>query len=162
MMNSPYRLVGIAVVFMTVLCTTFGFAQQDNVSVKRIIGDFYEITISGERNGDFADIQMVTTDTHRFRYSKNLPLGAHPALLVYAWVASGGHENARSSYSRPLQIRPTLSDSSDDKIFECALSSDCTHIITFNKRHFPTTATAPWGIKVMTAGEFLLYWRSKP
>jgi predicted nucleic acid-binding protein len=63
---------------------------------------------------------------------------------------------------RPLQIRPTLSDSSDDKILECAVSSDCTHIVTFSKRHFPAAVTAPWGIKVMTAGEFLLHWRNKP
>lgn len=63
---------------------------------------------------------------------------------------------------RPLQIRPILSDPSDDKILECAISGDCTHIVTFNKRHFPVVVTAPWGIKVMTAGEFLLHWRNKP
>ena len=63
---------------------------------------------------------------------------------------------------RPLQIRPLLSDPSDDKILECAVSCDCTHIITFNKRHFPAAVTAPWGIKVMTAGEFLLHRRDKP
>lgn len=63
---------------------------------------------------------------------------------------------------RPLQIRPTLSDPSDDKILECAISCDCTHIVTFNKRHFPALLTAPWGIKVMTAGEFLSHWRNKP
>jgi putative PIN family toxin of toxin-antitoxin system len=62
---------------------------------------------------------------------------------------------------RPLQIRPTLSDSSDDKILECAVSSNSTHIITFNKRHFPAAITTPWGIKVMTAGEFLEQWRNK-
>lgn len=60
---------------------------------------------------------------------------------------------------RPLQIRPVLSDPSDDKILECAVSGDCTHIITFNKRHFPSALTAPWGIKVMTAGELLRDWR---
>lgn len=63
---------------------------------------------------------------------------------------------------KPVQIRPILSDPSDDKILECAISGDCTHIITFNKKHFPTKVTAPWGIKVMTAGEFLKYWRKKP
>jgi len=63
---------------------------------------------------------------------------------------------------RPLQIRPILSDPSDDKILECAISCDCTHIVTFNKRHFPAVVTAPWGIEVMTAGEFLLHWRNKP
>ena len=62
---------------------------------------------------------------------------------------------------RPLQIRPVLSDPTDDKILECAISCDCTHIITFNKRHFPSALTAPWGIRVMTAGEFLLHWREK-
>jgi putative PIN family toxin of toxin-antitoxin system len=61
----------------------------------------------------------------------------------------------------PLQVRPVLSDPSDDKILECAISCDCTHIVTFNKRHFPAKLTAPWGISVMTAGEFLLHWRDK-
>jgi putative PIN family toxin of toxin-antitoxin system len=60
---------------------------------------------------------------------------------------------------RPLQIRPVLSDPSDDKILECAVSGDCTHIITFNKKHYPSALTAPWGMKVMTAGEFLRDWR---
>jgi putative PIN family toxin of toxin-antitoxin system len=60
---------------------------------------------------------------------------------------------------RPLQVRPVLSDPSDDKILECAVSCDCTHIVTFNKRHFPAKLVAPWGIEVMKAGEFLLHWR---
>jgi len=62
---------------------------------------------------------------------------------------------------RPVRIRPTLSDPSDDKILECAISGGCAHIVTSNKRHFPEVLTAPWGIKVMRAGEFLLYWRDK-
>ena len=62
---------------------------------------------------------------------------------------------------KPLQIRPILADPSDDKILECAISGHCTHIITFNKRHFPMAVTAPYGIKVMTAGEFLEIWRDK-
>jgi predicted nucleic acid-binding protein len=61
----------------------------------------------------------------------------------------------------PVQVRPTLSDPADDKILECAVSADCTHIVTFNKRHFPAGSTAPWGIEVMTAGEFLSHWRKK-
>jgi len=62
---------------------------------------------------------------------------------------------------KPLQIRPVLPDPSDDKILECAISGHCTHIITFNKRHFPMAVTAPYGIKVMTGGEFLRIWRDK-
>ena len=62
---------------------------------------------------------------------------------------------------KPLQQRPLLSDSSDNKILECAISGHCSHIITFNKRHFPMAITDPYGIKVMTAGEFLRIWRDK-
>jgi putative PIN family toxin of toxin-antitoxin system len=62
---------------------------------------------------------------------------------------------------KPIQIRPILPDPSDDKILECAISGSCTHIVTFNKRHFPVEVTAPYGIKVMTAGEFLKIWRDK-
>ena len=62
---------------------------------------------------------------------------------------------------KPLQIRPVLADPSDDKILECAISGHCNHIITFNKRHFPMAVTAPYGIKVMSAGEFLKIWRDK-
>ena len=62
---------------------------------------------------------------------------------------------------KPLQIRPVLADPSDDKILECAISGNCTHIITSNKRHFPMAVTAPYGIEVMTAGEFLKIWRDK-
>lgn len=63
---------------------------------------------------------------------------------------------------RPVQIRPVLTDPTDDKILECAISGNCTHIVTFNKKHFPPALTAPWGIEIMTAGEFLLHWRNKP
>lgn len=62
---------------------------------------------------------------------------------------------------KPIQVRPVLSDPSDDKILECAISGSCTHIITFNKRHFPEAVTALYGIDVMTAGEFLRVWRDK-
>ena len=57
---------------------------------------------------------------------------------------------------KPLRVRPVLPDLSDDKILECAISGDCTHIITFNKRHFPITIIDPYGIRPMTPGEFLI------
>lgn len=63
---------------------------------------------------------------------------------------------------RPVQMRPVLSDPADDKILECAISGDCTHIVTFNKKHFRAALIAPWGIEAMTAGEFLRHWRSQP
>ena len=61
---------------------------------------------------------------------------------------------------KPVQIRPILSDSSDDKILECAISASCTHIVSFNKRHFPPAITHPYRIDVVTAGEFLRIWRN--
>jgi putative PIN family toxin of toxin-antitoxin system len=61
---------------------------------------------------------------------------------------------------KPVQIRPILSDSSDDKMLECAISANCTHIVSFNKRRFPAAITHPYGIDVVTAGEFLKIWRS--
>jgi len=60
---------------------------------------------------------------------------------------------------KPIQIRPMLSDASDDKILECAISGNCTHIVSFNKRHFPAAITRPYGIGVVAAGEFLKIWR---
>jgi len=61
---------------------------------------------------------------------------------------------------KPVQIRPMLLDLSDDKILECAISGNCTHIVSFNKRHFPVAITHPYGIDVAAAGEFLRIWRS--
>jgi putative PIN family toxin of toxin-antitoxin system len=61
---------------------------------------------------------------------------------------------------KPVQIRPILLDSSDDKILECAISGNCTHIVSFNKRHFPEAIIQPFGLEVMTAGEFLETWRN--
>ena len=59
----------------------------------------------------------------------------------------------------PLQIRPVLNDPADDKILECAISGGCTHIVTFDKKHFPLAILARYGVKGMNAGEFLQIWR---
>ncbi len=62
---------------------------------------------------------------------------------------------------KPLPERPRLIDHSDDKILECAISGVCTHIITFNKKHFPSSVVQLYGIEAMTPREFLEYWRNK-
>lgn len=59
------------------------------------------------------------------------------------------------------QIRPVLPDLTDDKILECAITGGCTHIVTFNKRHYPEAIIKSYGIAVMTSGEFLMVWRGK-
>lgn len=61
----------------------------------------------------------------------------------------------------PPRIGPVLSDLSDDKVLECAISADCTHIITFNKKHFPIKIMDRYGIEIATAGEFLEIWRRR-
>jgi putative PIN family toxin of toxin-antitoxin system len=62
---------------------------------------------------------------------------------------------------KPSPARPRLQDTSDDKILECAISGLCSHIITFNKRQFPASVVQVYGIKAVTPGEFLYYWRNK-
>ena len=73
--------------------------------------------------------------------------------------------DAISSFAKivwePLILRPVLLDPSDDKILECAISGNCTHIITFNKKHFPEKIFKLYGIKILTPGEFLKTWREK-
>lgn len=61
---------------------------------------------------------------------------------------------------KPIQIRPLLPDLSDDKILECAISGNGSHIVSFNKKHFPADLISPFGIEVLTAGEFLKTWRN--
>ena len=62
---------------------------------------------------------------------------------------------------KPLTLRPVLPDPSDDKILECAISANCTHVLTFNKKHFPEEVFELFGVKVLTPGEFLNSWRQK-
>ena len=98
-MNSAYRFFAVSGVLMTVLCATLTFAQEDHVTIKRTIVDFYDITISGERNGDFAEIQQVRTAENSIRYDNTTLAGYHPYLNIQPLVVSGGDENARSTYS---------------------------------------------------------------
>jgi hypothetical protein len=100
-MNSIYRLAVLGAL-MSVISATLSFAQEDNVTIKRTAGDFYDITISGERNGDFAEVQMVRTEKHQWRFGYS-PLGPHPELIIYALVASGGDSNAKASYTHTFQ-----------------------------------------------------------
>ncbi len=102
-MNRMYRLLVITIIgaLIVVLSGTLGFAQEDHVTLKRTVGDSYDITISGERNGDFAEVGMLRTERHQFLL--NAPLGNSPSLLVYALVTSGGNASATSTYSMTIQ-----------------------------------------------------------
>ena len=62
---------------------------------------------------------------------------------------------------KPVQVRPFLIDQSDDKIIECAISGNCSHIATFNRKHFSIPKLVPYGITAMTAGELYKIWRDK-
>jgi hypothetical protein len=102
-MNSTSRFLAIAGALTLTLGATLSFAKQDHVTIKRTVGDFYDITISGERNGDFAEIQMVRTETHRGRFSNLSQAGDQSHVIVYAFVESGGDTNAKTSYSMTFQ-----------------------------------------------------------
>ena len=49
--------------------------------------------------------------------------------------------------------RPYLKDPKDDMVLELAISAQCTHIITFNKRDF--VGAEKFGINISTPKEFL-------
>jgi hypothetical protein len=102
-MNRVFSLLAITGTLIAILSTTFSFAEEDHVTIKRVVGDIYEITISGERNGDFANLQMVRTARNSIRYTDPILYGSHPNLDIYALVVSGGDENARSTYSLTFQ-----------------------------------------------------------
>ena len=91
------RLLSFSILLLSVFSAGLGFAQEDHVSIKRIVGDFYDITISGERNGESATVNMVTTESHKFFY--NPPLGNHPVLAIYAVVESEGNSTTKTKYS---------------------------------------------------------------
>jgi hypothetical protein len=100
-MKREYRLLAVTGALMAVLSATFSFAQEDHVTIKRTIGDFYEITISGERNGDFAEVQKVRTAS--YVYDSTAPVGPWPSLDIYALVVSGGDSNSKINYSLTFQ-----------------------------------------------------------
>jgi hypothetical protein len=101
-MNSIYR-VAVLGALMSVISATLGFAQEDNVTIKRTVGDFYEITISGERNGDRAELQLVRTAKNSYRFDSTTLAGYGPSLDIYAQVVPSEDENAKSSYSLTFQ-----------------------------------------------------------
>ena len=59
---------------------------------------------------------------------------------------------AREAYIY-FRWRPFLRDPNDDLVFECALASGATHIVTFNGNHFE--GVSAFGIAVVTPGDFL-------
>ena len=65
--------------------------------------------------------------------------------------------NSLLSLSREAAIyfrwRPFLPDPGDDLVFECALASGASHIVTFNTSDFP--GVADFGISVVTPAQFL-------
>jgi len=56
---------------------------------------------------------------------------------------------------QPILNRPILPDVSDDKILECAISSNSSHIITYNISHFPKTILSQYYIKASLPKSFI-------
>ncbi len=103
-MKSLYNILGSSCALMLVpLYVTLGFAQSDNITIKRTIGDYYDITIFGERSGDYAELQLVTTNTYNFVFDNTHLMGLHPRLEIYAYVTSGGDTSNKSTYSTTFQ-----------------------------------------------------------
>lgn len=56
---------------------------------------------------------------------------------------------------QPIINRPVLPNASDDKILECAISSNSSHIVTYNIRHFPKSILSQYSIKATLPKSFL-------
>jgi len=50
---------------------------------------------------------------------------------------------------------PLIQDTTDDKILECALSGECSVIVTFNTRDFPAEIMERYQIRAMKPSTFL-------
>ncbi|MDY7030457.1 MAG: putative toxin-antitoxin system toxin component, PIN family [Thermodesulfobacteriota bacterium] len=118
--------------------------------LKAAISDHLPYAISPLVAFEYEGMIHQKIDEGFLRISKNDCEKILDALFAYATVIW-----------KPLQIRPVLVDPSEDKILECAISGGCTHIVTFNTKHFPANVTSPYGIEVMTPGDFLEVWRHK-
>jgi putative PIN family toxin of toxin-antitoxin system len=132
------------------------------------------VIISGLYSKRGASYQLL-----RAAISGELPFVVSPLIaleyeaIIHEKIRNGFLKASESDYAKILdalfanakkvektkQIRPVLPDLTDDKILECAITSGCTYIITFNKKHFPEAIVKPYGIKVITSGEFLEAWR---
>ena len=103
-MKRIYRIIEVSGALIAVIFSaTFIFAQSDNISIKRTIGDYYDITISGERNGDYAELQLVQTVTINFPFDNIYPVGLGPQLEIYAYIGYGGDTSHKSTFSTTFQ-----------------------------------------------------------
>ena len=55
----------------------------------------------------------------------------------------------------PILNRPVLPDLSDEKLLECAISANASHIITYNIAHFPKEILSNYSIKAALPKSFL-------
>ncbi len=100
-MNTICQLIRIlSVLIVVVFYATISLAQSDNISIKRIIGDYYDITISGERNGDYAKVNRLVVDLSK---PMTESFGVNPITNIYALVESGGDVSKKSTYSVTFQ-----------------------------------------------------------
>lgn len=82
------------------------------------------------------------------RHAEQLHLSSSDVavLLDYLCLVSGRHAVF-------YLWRPYLVDPGDDMVLEAAVTAACTHIITFNVRHF--VKVEQFGIRAMTPAQFL-------
>jgi hypothetical protein len=105
-MNRVNRFLQIIITLTALFWSTFSFAQEDSVTFTRTVGDFVNITISGARNGDFANVELIKVSEIHSHPILNAPpsVGGLPGLNIYAAVVTGGDVNATSRYSESFQM----------------------------------------------------------
>lgn len=100
-MPSIHHHLSVLIILFAVFSAGVSFAQEDHISLQRIVGDFYHITISGERQGTSATVEGIRTA--KFKTIYNPLLGDYPQLAIYAVVTSEGDTTATSQYSFTFQ-----------------------------------------------------------
>ena len=56
---------------------------------------------------------------------------------------------------RPVLNRPTLKDTTDDKILECAIAGHCDYILTYNTKDFSNEILERYDLTAVAPGEFI-------
>lgn len=96
-MTSIHRFLSISIVLLALLSAGLGFANEDHLSIKRVVGDLYDITISGERQADSVTVERVRLWQDSCIY--HCPTG-FPGQSIIAIVTSTGNDSgAKSKYS---------------------------------------------------------------
>jgi putative PIN family toxin of toxin-antitoxin system len=124
------------------------------------------VLIAGLRSRRGYSFQLLSqVGTGRFDIHLSVPLVLEYEAVLYRELPHLSVSQAvvdavldyHCAVAKPHRIfflwRPFLPDPHDDMVLELAVKAECTHIVTFNKRHF--RGIHKFGLRAATPGEFM-------